>query len=336
MLYTTTRSSSDTYTAQRTLTLTRGSDGGFFIPFHLPVFSQSEIAEFGSICFNERLSLVLNLLFGTRLTSYDIDLAIGRHSVRLSQLGQRLIVAECWHNTQWHFSRMVNDLSALMNKTMDQEPQTGSWAEVGIRIAVLFGIFGELLRDGTASAEKTVDISVVSGNFSAPMSAWYARKMGLPIGNIVCCCNENGGLWDFFCHGSLRTDAVATDTFIPEADVAVPMLLECLIHAYGGTQEVMRYMGCCHRGGSYYVDEGMLMQLRKGFYATVSSGQRVISTISNCKSTHQYLFSLPSALAYSGLQDYRGRTGASATALIFAEKSPKLDMHLYSDGMEAP
>lgn len=331
MLYTTTRNNQDTFTAQRVLRSGRAPDGGLFVPFHLPVYTEEEIKRLSSIGFNSRLAEILNLLFGSHLTGFDIDLALGKRSVRLQQLGQRLFLAECWHNIQWQFAEILNALSHLVFSDRESEPAQSGWVETGIRMAVLFGIIGELIRNGLVSAEKPVDLAMVSGNFSGPMAAWYARGMGLPIGNIVCCCNENAVLWDFICHGQLRTDGIAVDTLVPEADILVPEGLERLITLYGGPAEVDRYVDCLHSGRTYYVDDGLLDRMRKGIYVTVSSEQRIISTVSSSFSAHQCVLSLSSALAYAGLQDYRARTGSSRMALIMTDKSPRLDMPMVAD-----
>lgn len=328
MLYITSRNNLDTFTAQRVLSTRRAPDGGLFIPFHLPVLSQEEIARMCNISFNARVAEILNLLFGTHLTGYDVDLAVGKRSVRLHQLGQRLFAAECWHNTQWEFSGMVSALSRLVYSGKEEGTETGGWLDTGIRMAVLFGIFGELTREGLVSAGKPADISMVSSNFSGPMAAWYARGMGLPIGNIVCCCNENGVLWDFICHGQLRTDGIAVRTAVPEADILVPEGLEQMIALYGGPQEVQQYVECLHTGRTYYVEDGLLGRMRKGIYVTVSSEQRIFSTVSSSFSAHNYLLSPSSALAYAGLQDYRARTGESRLALIMTDSSPRKSLEL--------
>ena len=44
MLYVTTRNKNDAYTAHKTLTTDRGVNGGFFVPFQLPVLTGEEIA----------------------------------------------------------------------------------------------------------------------------------------------------------------------------------------------------------------------------------------------------------------------------------------------------
>ena len=324
MLYVTTRNSTEVYTAHRVLTLKRGPDGGLFVPYRIPVFSEQEILALGQRKFNANLAEGLNLLFGVHLTGYDLDLAIGRHSVRLQQLGQRIIMGECWHNTDWTFDRIIKDICALLVKNGDSSLEDQGWAGVGIRIAVLFGIFGEMIREGIASFERKIDISVVSGDFDGPMAAWYARAMGLPIGNIICCCNENAALWDFVCHGQLRTDGTARNTMVPEGDILVPQGLERLISLYGGQLEVERYVASLHEGSTYYLEDTMIRRLRQGLYVTVSSETRIINAIPTAFSTHHYVLCPAAALAYCGLQDYRARTGDMPNALILSENSPAL------------
>ncbi|MBQ7130537.1 MAG: hypothetical protein IJO21_05820 [Oscillospiraceae bacterium] len=323
MLYATTRNNCDAYTAQRVLTLNRGSDGGLIVPYRIPRFTREEIASLAGKGFSRNLADCLNLLFNTRLTGFDMDLAIGKSPVRLQQLGQKMMVAECWHNTDWHFDRMILDLAKLVCVDREAVPEIRGWAGTGIRIAVLFGVFGELIREGVASFDKKVDISVVTGDFSAPMAAWYARFMGLPIGNIICCCNENGNLWNFICHGQMRTDGIAVKTLVPEGDVIVPEGLERLIDVYGGPAEANRFVEILRRGGLYHVEDGFLRRLRQGIYATVTSDKRILATIPNVYTTCRYLLSPGSALAYAGLQDYRARTGEMRCALVMAGSSPR-------------
>lgn len=264
----------------------------------------------------------MNLLFGCKLTAYDIDFVMGRQSVRLQQLGQKLIMAECWHNTDWVFSRMVRDLADLVRMDRDSEPELDGWVKTGIQIGVLFGIFGELIRCGMASEDHKIDVSLVSGDFSGPMAAWYARAMGLPIGNIVCCCNENENLWNFICHGKLCTDGIARQTIVPEGDVVVPEGLERLISIFGGPEETDRYVSAVRSGETYYVEETLLQRMRKGIYVTVTSQKRILTTIPNAYGTHKYLMPPASALAYAGLQNYRAKTGEMRTALIMTHSSP--------------
>ena len=104
MLYATTRNNVDAFTPHRVLTSRRGPDGGLYVPFRLPRYSEEEIQALAGKNFNTNLADCLNLQFGTHLTGLSIDLAVGRSSVRLQQLGQKILLGELWHNTGWCFA----------------------------------------------------------------------------------------------------------------------------------------------------------------------------------------------------------------------------------------
>ena len=333
MLYVTTRSNRDAYTPQRILTRTRGEDGGLYVAMHMPSFSGADLEALTQQGFNQCVAQLLNLQFNTKLTSWDVDFAVGRHPVRLKKLNQRVIMGELWHNTDWKFSGMTEHLVQRISKETGSHSM-GDWTQIGVRIAVLFGIYGELNRVGLASVENPFDVSVVSGDFSGAMSAWYARQWGLPIGNIVCCCNENNDLWNLFCHGQMRTDAVAKKTELPDADVAIPESLERLIHAVGGQEAVEDYLFCFRRGMSYYVDHAFLQKLRSGLYIGVVSGPRIKATIPNVYSGTGYVLSPYDALAFAGLLDYRSRTGSNSYAVILSEKAPGCDLQYVAEALK--
>ena len=326
MLYVTTRNNRDDFTAQRALREDRVPDGGLYLPFRTPRFTPSEIDELAGKPFNQCIADILNLLFKTNLTSWDVDFCIGRYPVRLETLRHRILIAEAWHNPQWKYERLVQNLT---DHLCGESSVPSNWVKIGVRIAVLFGIFGELKCNGITSA----DVSVLSGDFSAPISAWYARQWGLPIENIICSCNENNSLWDLICHGQLRTDTVSICTEIPEVDVAIPENLERLIYEAGGVGEVQRYLDTCRQGRMYCPNDGILMKLRKGLYVSVVSSQRIRTTIPSVYRTHHYLFSPCTALAYAGLLDYRAKTGETRHAVVLAEKSAACDIPIIAQSM---
>ncbi len=320
MLYLSTRNSQVSYTAARVLSETRAPDGGLFVPYYTAPFPKEELESLSCRKCNEVIARLLNIQFQTRLTEHDVRLCLGHSPVRIRGLNNRLLVGECWHNLDGTFSRLVENLARQLGP--EAAAQKGSWTHTGVGIAVLFGIFAELMARGLASEEKKVDISVVSGDFSIVLACWYARTWGLPLGNIVCCCNENNGLWHLFAGGQLRTDGVSIPTQTPEADVCVPESLERLIFALGGQQETEKYVDCVHRGVSYYPEEGMLSKLRQGMYVSVVSSRRMVNTIPNAYTTHGYLLSPYSALAYAGLMDFRAKNGGARTGLVLAGYSP--------------
>ena len=332
MLYVSTRNSQITHTARKALTEGRAPDGGLYVPFALEKLGREDLEALSGRKFNDSVARMMNYLFQARMTEHDVRLAVGRNPVRLNAMANRILMAECWHNLDGTYQRLVENL--LTHFCLEASTAPGSWGKIGIGISVLFGIFGELMGVGIASEERKVDVSVVSGDFSLAMSAWYARQLGLPIGNIVCCCNENNAVWNLFTHGMLRTDGVSLQTLTPEADICVPDSLERLIFACGGEEETARYVDCCRQGASYYPDELILRKLRRGMFISVVSTPRMRDTIPNAHTTHSYVLSPYSALAYGGLMDYRAVSGESRRCLILAEKSPLTDRNVVADALD--
>lgn len=330
MLYVTTRVQGDAFTASRAMLENRGPEGGFYLPLRMPKFDEAEIMALGENSFAGNVAQMINLMFNTELDSWAVEFAIGRYPVNLVNISGRAVVAETWHNPAWRFERLVRGVEKAIRQS-DQISQTPSdWMVIAARVAVLFGVFGELIREGSVSPDSPIDIAVPSGNFSGVMAAWYGREWGLPIANIVCCCNENAAAWNLLHKGELRTDAVAVKTLTPACDYAVPTDLERLIYHTLGVQETNRFLEVCRRGGNYYLERYQADQLRRGIQVSVVSSSRMEATIANLYGTGSYIADPYTALVYSGLIDYRSRTGGGKTALIMSDESPAFSVGLVS------
>lgn len=293
----------------------RCPDGGFYLPFRHPSFSREEISALMRKPFGECVAEILNLLFHTKLTGWDIDFCVGSRCLQLENLPHRIVAAEPWHTQGLRFYRVVRALSSKLSGDLHT---TTDWMSIGIRIAVLFGLFGELNKSGI----ETADLAVLAGDFSMPVSAWYARKWGLPIGRIICCCNENHALWELFYQGQMRTDSVSLSTVVPEADVSLPEDLERLIYECGGIAENAKYLDACRQGRAYSPADSCLEKLREGMYVSVVSSRRIESAIPGVYRSHVYLMAPATALTYSGLLDFRAKTGETGNAVIWSEDSP--------------
>lgn len=328
MLYVTTRNDRDAVTSHRVLTEDRAPDGGFYVPLRHPVFTTEELEKLAAMPFSQRMAEVLNVLFQTKLTRWDVEFSIGRSAVKLVPLRHRIVMGEFWHNPDWCFRKLERSIAALLG-TGSGIP--GSWLRIAIRAAVLAAVSLELSREG-----GEVDVSALSGDFLWPVSAWYARRWGFPLGSIVMCCNENKSLWELICHGQLRTDAVGISTELPEADIAVAPELERLIYGCGGKEETERYLDCLRRGISYFPEGQMLSKLQEGNYVSVVSSHRIPDIITGVLGTHNYLLTPASALAYGGLLDYRAKKGILRTSLVICESSPALEAKRLSEILGLP
>lgn len=330
MLYVSTRNRADAYTAYRALHENLAPDGGRFVPFQLTAFSNEEIEGLKEKSFGETVAYILNLFFSARLNSWDVDFCIGRNPLKLVSLGRRTIVGEIWRNPDSAYAYIEKSLYHKMSGAMAKPTD---WARIAIRIAVLFGLYGELASLGIDS----FDIALAARDFSMPMAAWYAGQMGLPVGTIICSCNENGAPWDLIHKGEFNTGATVIKTDFPELDVAHPAGLERLIFAVLGESGVANYLDISAKNGIYHLEDTDAQSvLNQKLYTCVVGAQRIDSVIRSVYRTNAYAMAPYTAFAYGALQDYRAGTGENRTTLLLAENSPILFAQRIANAVGVP
>lgn len=313
MLYITTRDPADSFTAHRVLNENSASDGGMFVPMQMPIFNHEEILALKDKSFGDVVALVLNLFFDKQLNGWDIEFSVGRSPFQLYDMNHRMAVAQLWHNHGADYLYLENSIYKKLCGVTSSRMEVPQWPRIAIRIAVLFGICAELLRRG----DDYFDIAVPAGDFLLPVAIWYAGNMGLPVGMIICGCNENSGIWDLIHRGEFSTGTAVS---------AGLHGIERLIFDAFGRDEVQRYLAVCRRRGTYKLTEEQQETLMRRLYAVVASTQRVESIIKSVFRTNQYVLDSRTAVSYGALQDYRARTGESRLTLIFADKSPALSL----------
>lgn len=325
MLYVTTRSKHDVFTPPVTLRQDRGADGGMFVPFRMPTLGPEQISALGTKSFGQNVADILELFFGVKLTGWDVDMAIGRRPCLLKPMNYRIVVAELFRNMDGDVERYVRTLSEKIHPDGEIIGHPTDWSRMAVRIALLFGLFGELIRTEQVRADSRVNIAVSVGDLSGPMAAWYARQMGLPIGTIICGCNENGGPWELIHRGELDAGVMTVETATPECDYAVHPALERLVCGACGHEETMHFCWSITEGGTYMPEPAVYDSIRKGMFAAVVSHVRVETIIPSVYRTNRYVLDPYSALAYGALADHRSRNGGGELTLLLAEKSPLKD-----------
>ena len=313
MLYATTRNKQDAFPSQQTLRGKQAPDGGYYVPVDMKPLTRQQVEELQYLPFNQCVVQLLNYFFDEKLTTFDLEFAVGRRPVRTRALSQRIVMAECWRNTEWTFDGMVK---AVVRRLTGETGEFGDWPAIAVRLAVLCGLFGELQRQELM--KEPVDVAVT--DFAGVMSLWYGRKWGLPIRNIVCACGEDNGLWELF-HQE-QTEAAG-----------LPRGLERLVADCGGAWEVERFGEICRRGGVYTPGEGVLNQMEQGLHISVISQAQMLRTIPAAYATHKYLLAPQAAMGYAGLLDYRAKTGQNHLGLILADRSPDLDRETVAGAM---
>ena len=321
MLYASTRSKAETYTAQRTLWQDRAGDGGYFVPLKLPQFKRTEIIKLKNRTPEDNIALILNKFFRTEFSGKDVQFAIGRAYYQLVHIRSRVILGELWRNPDGELDSIVRVLTRKISvEQRDEKP--GEWPNIAVRIALLFAIYSELADRGEVSTIYPMDLSVPAGDFTWPMAAWYARKMGLPIGAIICCSCDNDGVRDLLHRGQLRMDPVQKGSLTPRCDCPVPYGLERLVYAQLGRDEVREFVRKLSEGGTYAVNPEQKRLLAEGMYVAVNNSVRLAGVIPNAYRTFGHVLCPYGAMVYTGVLDYQSLTGKYNKVLMLCDYSP--------------
>jgi threonine synthase len=92
------------------------------------------------------------------------------------------------------------------------------------------------MRDsGALAGDGTIDVAVPTGNFGNILAAWYAKRMGLPLGRLICASNRNNVLTDFFGERRYDRNRPFYKTASPSMDILISSNLERLVFAATGS-----------------------------------------------------------------------------------------------------
>lgn len=306
MLYVTTRDTRDAYTAHRALTENCAPDGGLFVPFRMPFFENDQICSLRELSLGERIAQVFGLFFPVQLSGWDVDFCIGRNPLKITAINHKIFVAETWHNPESNYAYIERN---LYHKLCGDNRKTPSeWSKIAIRIAVLCGVFCELLCLEDSDAFCPMDVAVDAGDISAFTAVWYVRQMGFPISTIICGCDENTPYSDLFRRGFLGS----TQTN-----------LERLVYTMLGEAETKRYLDISSCAKSYAVQQDSQEILKNSIFSAVVGNARIHSLIEGIKKTNAYTVDARTAIAFGALQDFRA-TNRNRYALLIADRSPAI------------
>ena len=233
MLYVSTKNQTDTFTAYRALNEETAPVGGMYIPFHLPTFTQEELAAIRGQSCSDVIAQMLNLLFGVRLTGLDVEFVISKTPFKLENMQHKFVVVECWKNPGYSYDYILKSLYGLMADSQQSAGMPKGWACVGIKVALLFGLYAVM-----GSAMQGMDVAITAGDYSDLAAVAYAKTMGLPVDMTVCACDDDSALWDLLNRG----EYVSTVTQPDYMECFLSVLLGKDVLAHSNDADKRRYV----------------------------------------------------------------------------------------------
>ena len=307
-MYLSTGNKANSYTAHKVLRCAAAPDGGMFMPMSIPVQDDLALAAFEQMNTGEAFAAILNMFFGTRLSGWDVDFAVGRQTLELVSAGYKVCMAESWHNTAGTHYNLVQRLYQLMTRDDHASVAPNLWFYTVVDIAILFAVYGKYCRQEIYS----IDIALETGDLQHLLAIRYAQKMGLPVRKIILGCIEGDGLWEFISFGTYQTGRKDRNP-----------CMEALLWLAFGYGEAQKYSAAVENKTLYRLAEPTLGQFREGIFAAVVGDDRVTNVIDSTMRTNQYRMERGTARAFGALQDYRAKKGINKNTLLFSRNAPK-------------
>ena len=198
-----------------------------------------------------------------------------------------------------------------------------NWGRLAPQIVYYVSAYCELVNSGELAVGEKLNIVVPTGNFGNILAAYYAKKMGLPIGKLICASNRNNVLTDFISTGvyDKRREFFATSS--PSMDILVSSNLERLLHILmGDSTAVNGLMSALEREGVYTLPAQVLSTLKSEFYGGFCDEAETAATIKSSFQGHGYLCDPHTAVALKVYRDYTQAMGDTTKTLIASTASP--------------
>ena len=199
-----------------------------------------------------------------------------------------------------------------------------NWGRLLPQIVYYVSAYCDLVNAGRIAVGDKVNFAVPTGNFGNILAGYYAMRMGLPVGKLICASNANNVLTEFIRTGIYNRNRPFHVTNSPSMDILVSSNLERLIFALSGEddKQTAAYMRALSETGQYTVTPEIKAETDQLFWADFCDDERTKEVIAATYQTEGYLMDTHTAVAYDVLEKYRVETGDQTPAVVVSTASP--------------
>lgn len=199
-----------------------------------------------------------------------------------------------------------------------------NWGRLLPQIVYYFSAYAEMLRAGRIAAGQPLNFAVPTGNFGNILAGYYAWRMGLPVGRLLCASNQNNVLTEFITSGTYDCNRPFHKTLSPSMDILVSSNLERLLYHLSGENaaQVSGWQAELNAVGRYQVDTAVRQAVSRFFWADWADDAATMTTIRNVYERYHYLLDPHTAVAWLAYERYREATGDRSPCVIVSTASP--------------
>ena len=190
---------------------------------------------------------------------------------------------------------------------------------------IVYHVYAYLIlrRSKKIGAGEKINIAVPTGNFGNILAAYYAKKMGLPVGKLICASNENNVLYDFINTGVYDKKRKLIITSSPAMDILVSSNLERLLYDISGSNAdiINSLIGDLNKKGEFKITSEMKDKMAD-FYGGFATDKETFETIKYVFCNFNYLIDTHTAVGYNVYRKYVDSSGDKSKTVIASTASP--------------
>lgn len=197
-----------------------------------------------------------------------------------------------------------------------------NWGRLAPQIVYYFSAYCELIKRGRIKYGDKIDFCVPTGNFGNILAGYIAKKMGLPIGKLICASNANNILTDFMNTGVYDRNRKFHTTISPSMDILISSNLERLIYFVAGSGTVVNCMKSLADTGAYTIDSDILAEINKDFCGYYADENATNETIANIYDNYNYLCDPHTAVGMYCADKYTEENNSTNEIVLLSTASP--------------
>lgn len=192
------------------------------------------------------------------------------------------------------------------------------------QVVYYFSSYIDLVNSGDIKMGDKVDYVVPTGNFGDILAGYYAKRMGLPIGRLVCASNHNNVLTEFFASGTYDANREFFKTISPSMDILISSNLERLIFELSDRDFNLTAsrMNELKTQGKYSLTNKEKALAEKEFFGSYADEDECLDTISRVFDDFGYVLDTHTAVAMKVCEDYKAFTNSSNVKVVLSTASP--------------
>lgn len=197
-----------------------------------------------------------------------------------------------------------------------------NWGRLVPQIVYYVSAYCDMYMNGEISLGESIDVCVPTGNFGNIFAAYIAKKMGTPIGKLVCASNKNNVLTDFLEKGVYNRNRAFYTTMSPSMDILISSNLERLLYILFGSERCAELMRKLTAEGEYALSSSELDKVRESFIGYYTDENECAECIRRIYEKENRLIDTHTSVAVSAAERYMSDSKAKSKMLVVSTASP--------------